>query len=435
MLRFMDVSGHQGHVDYARARRTPANPAGVDGVLVKLTEGADWRDPEGAANMAGAKRAGVPRGPYHYLRPRTDRNGATEARHAVAVAKELGWNPGRRGVWRNRDLPMSCDVEWENNVPQLTALGPVRAWEYVSGFCDEVERLTGRGCVFYSAPGFMPLIGGRAPRNASLAWIADPDSPDGRPRILAGFRPGHVRFHQTDFHGVVPGVGAHVDLDVFLGGQIALRALIAGIPVPTAPKPKPAPKPKVPADTLGVREVQQLLKRCGWPITVDGIRGRQTMLAVRDFQRGYGRERLAVDGKVGARTGAALRWSAQHDGHASAHFAFREFASSRTGWIRTHHDLVAGLEVLREQAGRPIGVLSGFRDFALGASQSQHRYGNAMDPTSPLGLPDAIARLGVFSGIGYDGRSKLVRHVDVRHVGPNTTGGTPSRPTIFADNF
>jgi GH25 family lysozyme M1 (1,4-beta-N-acetylmuramidase) len=305
MLRFMDVSGHQGHVDYARARRTPANPAGVDGVLVKLTEGADWRDPEGAANMAGAKRAGVPRGPYHYLRPRTDRNGATEARHAVAVAKELGWNPGRRGVWRNRDLPMSCDVEWENNVPQLTALGPVRAWEYVSDFCDEVKRLSGRGCVFYSAPGFMPLIGGRAPRNASLAWIADPDSPDGRPRILAGFRPGHVRFHQTDFHGVVPGVGAHVDLDVFLGGQVALRALIAGVPVPTAPKPKPAPKPKVPADTLGVREVQQLLKRCGWPITVDGIRGRQTMLAVRDFQRGYGRERLAVDGKIGARTGAS----------------------------------------------------------------------------------------------------------------------------------
>ena len=28
-----------------------------------------------------------------------------------------------------------------------------------------------------------------------------------------------------------------------------------------------------------------------------------------------------------------------------------------------------------------------------------------------------------------------VRHVDVRHVGPNFTGGTPSRPTIFVDAF
>jgi len=95
---------------------------------------------------------------------------------------------------------------------------------------------------------------------------------------------------------------------------------------------------------------------------------------------------------------------------------------------------VLGLETLRAHIGRPIGVLSGFRDFDLGASMSQHKFGNGMDPTRPLPHSSEIAKLKVFSGIGThtDGR---VRHLDVRHVGPNTTGGTKSRPTIFVDTF
>ena len=46
-----------------------------------------------------------------------------------------------------------------------------------------------------------------------------------------------------------------------------------------------------------------------------------------------------------------------------------------------------------------------------------------------------FAELKVFSGIGHFAQNGLVRHVDVRHVGPNTTGGTKARPTIFVDQF
>jgi hypothetical protein len=42
-----------------------------------------------------------------------------------------------------------------------------------------------------------------------------------------------------------------------------------------------------------------------------------------------------------------------------------------------------------------------------------------------------IKALRVFSGIGYIESSSLVLHVDVRHVGPNTTNGTPQRPTTW----
>jgi hypothetical protein len=191
--------------------------------------------------------------------------------------------------------------------------------------------------------------------------------------------------------------------------------------------------------TVSTLEVQQMLHRIGWPIAQDGKRGAQTAQAIKDFQRGFAgdpvRRPLMVDGLVGAGTERALRWSAEHDGRCSAHFKFAEFASSHSRWIRTHRELVIGLEALRTAVGHPIGVLSGFRDFNLGASMSQHKFGNAIDPDQTLPHFSEVAALKVFSGIGYFAQNGLVRHVDVRHVGPNTTGGTKARPTIFVDKF
>ena len=67
---------------------------------------------------------------------------------------------------------------------------------------------------------------------------------------------------------------------------------------------------------------------------------------------------------------------------------------------------------------------------------SQHKFGNAMDP-------DRAARdrrggrgaEGVL-GIGHSPGSDRVRHVDVRHVGPNPTpGASKARPEIFIDAY
>ena len=124
-------------------------------------------------------------------------------------------------------------------------------------------------------------------------------------------------------------------------------------------------------------------------------------------------------GSSGPKTEEALRSSAANGGRCSKNFMFREFASSKSGWIRTHRELVFGLEKLRDHVGHPIGILSGFRDFDLGASMSQHKFGNAIDPTKPLPHFSEVAALKVFSGIGHFATTGLVRHVDVRHVGPN----------------
>ncbi|HEX9964913.1 MAG TPA: GH25 family lysozyme [Allosphingosinicella sp.] len=66
----IDVSHHQGPIDW---RQLPAQ--GVDFAYIKASEGGDHRDRAFAANWSGARRAGIPRGAYHFFtlcRPGSD---------------------------------------------------------------------------------------------------------------------------------------------------------------------------------------------------------------------------------------------------------------------------------------------------------------------------------------------------------------------------
>ena len=97
--------------------------------------------------------------------------------------------------------------------------------------------------------------------------------------------------------------------------------------------------------------------------------------------------------------------------------------------------LVWGLDRFRERAGVPVSPVSGYRDPARnrqvgGASSSQHLHGNACDVPQVLSTDDVRA-LRAFSGIGIVRATGRVAHVDVRHVGPNTTGGSLERPTVW----
>jgi zinc D-Ala-D-Ala carboxypeptidase len=197
-----------------------------------------------------------------------------------------------------------------------------------------------------------------------------------------------------------------------------------------------------------VREAQWLLRNIGWPISVDGNLGPRTREAVEDFKRGfnlYGRSDKdnikpfrQVDGRIGPVTLERLRWSARQGGRCSRHFTYRECKSKGNGWIRVHRALLAGMEEYRDVVGHGVDLsqYSVYRDPAHnkrvgGASSSQHMYGNGVDLVPELPL-DRVKQMRRFSGIGIQGSTGKVRHVDVRHVGPNnTTGGTVARPTIW----
>ena len=191
-----------------------------------------------------------------------------------------------------------------------------------------------------------------------------------------------------------------------------------------------------------MRYSQQLaiLQKVGFPLR-DSAGHKQIHEVVRDFQRGFAFWNLLADGYVGPKTERALGYCIRHGGRCSPNFTFKEFEShGNTDYtIKVRRELVRGLEELRDIVG-PIGILSGYRDpqhnaAVGGASNSQHLYGNAIDPRKRLVL-GTVRSVQRFSGIGLEfadhkaGRPS-VRHLDVRHKGPNTTGGTVANPTVW----
>lgn len=179
----------------------------------------------------------------------------------------------------------------------------------------------------------------------------------------------------------------------------------------------------------------KLLREIGFPLPPKAGEARRHD-AIMDFQRGFAFWRLEPDGFAGNKTMRALKYSRAHEGRCSPHFRFAEFASkgAKAETIKVRRDLVLGLEELRDEIGA-IPILSGYRDPAHnssvgGAANSQHLYGNAIDPGKklPLAQVKAVQR---FSGIGIARADGTVRHIDVRHLGPNTTGGSVVNPTIW----
>jgi hypothetical protein len=183
-------------------------------------------------------------------------------------------------------------------------------------------------------------------------------------------------------------------------------------------------------------ELQRALRLLGWPIRVDGTIGEQTTAAVRAFQRGFAFSTLVAGGGVGPRTQAALRMSIRRGGRCSQHFTFRSFRSPGDGWVKLDRALARALEAYRAALGEPVAIVSGHRDASWNAAHgglpdSQHLHGTAADLEPAMALEDVHA-LRVFSGIGYDASTGLVRHVDVRHCGPDAGGATVAHPAVWA---
>ncbi len=93
----IDVSHHQGPIDWAMARAD-----GVDFAYIKASEGGDLRDPRFAENWAGAAGADIRRGAYHFFT--LCRAGADQATNFIAL------------VPREADaLPPAVDLEFGGN--------------------------------------------------------------------------------------------------------------------------------------------------------------------------------------------------------------------------------------------------------------------------------------------------------------------------------
>jgi len=165
-----------------------------------------------------------------------------------------------------------------------------------------------------------------------------------------------------------------------------------------------------------VTDLQKQLNKLHFLIgKADGVFGRKTKNAVRRFQQAYG---LKMDGVVGVMTDKALL----KDGQLSKHFHVDEFyCKNGNGDLKLNQELITRLESLRNKLGRPIHVVSGYRDPKYnksvgGAMFSQHKLGRAADVTVSRRKLATIRAKTIecgFKGIGTY-RKQGFTHVDIR---------------------
>lgn len=201
--RGIDVSHFQGTIDW------PAVAAsGIVFAVIKATDGVEFSDPLFEANWRGSKAAGLKRAAYHFWRPATD----PEAQISRFLARALP-DPG--------ELPEALDVE---STPART-LVPSDVGN-LAACLDLIDTDAGRRPMIYTSAGQWHALGNPSQFGQHPLWIARYAADPGV--LPSGFARWH--FWQHTQTGVVPGINAAVDLDVFSGTPAELAQRFAFAP-------------------------------------------------------------------------------------------------------------------------------------------------------------------------------------------------------------
>lgn len=186
----IDVSGNQGSIDFKRVAAE-----GYRFVYIKATEGATFVDHGFEQRQRDARNAGLHTGFYHFLRPRSDRDGAVEADFFYNTVKGVR-NGGTDGT---RLLRLVADVE-------ITNLNPQRTRKYTAEFLIRLQSLASHEPIIYTFPDFMLSWVGLTQYRL---WIANYEVR--QPKVPAGFNDWTI--WQFTSKGHVAGVNGRVDLN------------------------------------------------------------------------------------------------------------------------------------------------------------------------------------------------------------------------------
>lgn len=193
-LRGLDVSHHQGEVDW---RRVAADDVAF--VILKATEGGDHVDRRFAANLKAARAAGLVVGAYHFFT--FCRPGADQAKNFIATVP--------------RDaplLPPVVDIEFGGNCPRRPSVVELRA--ELDAFLGPVEAAFGKPAIVYLIGEAGDLYADAVPER--MRWL----------RSLVS-HPGHEDWVYWQYHnrGRVDGIEGDVDLNVLQGDAARLAEL------------------------------------------------------------------------------------------------------------------------------------------------------------------------------------------------------------------
>ena len=185
-IRGIDVSHHQGEIDWARVRSS-----GIEFAYIKATEGTDFKDPSFAKSWSAAGAAGIKRGAYHFFRLETP--GDAQASNFIAtIPNEVD------------ALPPAIDLEFSgyNNTRRPAAEDFQRE---LAIFWDAIVTRYKKVPVVYTTTDFQKQYLTQMP--IERLWI--------REVVITPLQPW--TFWQFSSRGRVHGVSTFVDLNVFNG--------------------------------------------------------------------------------------------------------------------------------------------------------------------------------------------------------------------------
>ncbi|MFD0920751.1 lysozyme [Saccharopolyspora rosea] len=159
-LRGMDVSGHQGDVDWGKARADGAQFA-----YVKATEGTGFRNDHFGQQYNGSAGAGLVHGAYHFALP--DRSpGAQQANFFVDNGG--GWPAD------GRTLPGAVDMEHNPYGEVCYGMDPGAMSRWIADFSNTYRARTGRFPVIYTTANWWNRCTGGNPDFApnNPLWVA-----------------------------------------------------------------------------------------------------------------------------------------------------------------------------------------------------------------------------------------------------------------------
>jgi GH25 family lysozyme M1 (1,4-beta-N-acetylmuramidase) len=207
---------------------------GVTFAFIKATEAANYTNPYFDGDWAGARRAGVFRGAYHFARPSV----GSAARQARYFVHKAGTFQGR-GV-----LPPVLDLESSGG------LGVASLREWSRTWLQTVTRLTGRKPMIYTSPYFWESALGNAQGFTDYRlWVAHYGTT--HPRVPGGWKTW--TFWQRSSTGRITGISGAVDINRFNGTrtQLARLAQAGGTGGGTDPGTGTSPDPGTPGTDDG----------------------------------------------------------------------------------------------------------------------------------------------------------------------------------------
>lgn len=229
MLKGIDVSEHQGRIDWDRVK------GNIDFAIIRAGYGRNNIDKQFHRNISECNRLGIPCGIYWFSYALNPDMARQEARYALAAIRNY-----------RLDYPIAYDFEYDTinyaNKKGVT-LGRRTATDMVKAFCSEIEA-AGYYAINYANPDFVNNKFYQEELKRYSLWLAWYGASE-----AAAKKYGCLIWQYSE-SGSVPGIGtnsvdmnyAYEDFAKIIAGN-KLNGNGGSAPKPTTPAPQPTPEP------------------------------------------------------------------------------------------------------------------------------------------------------------------------------------------------